>query len=112
MDKIYMMSYDPDKAKIKITEYPVVKESELTVTILNGVKQEFRIRKANLDEMTSDAGYIMQASSPDKAHFMSEVIRRMEHSCEVVYGILQMQIVNKAKADDLLAEIRRNQNER
>ena len=108
MDKIYMMSYDPDKAKIKITEYPVVRESELTVTILNGVNREYRIRKANLDEMASDTGYTMQASSPDKAHFMGEVIKRMEHSCEVVTGILQMQLGNKAKAEELLAEIRRN----
>lgn len=111
MDKVYMMSYDPDKAKIEITEYPVIRESELTVTILNGVNLEYRIRKRNIDEMTSDAGYIMQASSPDKAHFMSEVIRRMEHSCEVVTGILQMQLLNKAKAEELLDEIRRNQNE-
>lgn len=111
MNKIYMMSYGTDKAKIKITEYPVVKESELTVTILNGVNREYRIRKVNLDEMTSDTGYIMQASSPDKVHFMSEVIKRMEHSCEVVTGILQMQLGNKAKAEELLAEIRRNQNE-
>lgn len=111
MNKIYMMSYDTDKAKIKITEYPVVKESELTVTILNSVNREYRIRKVNLDEMTSDTGYIMQASSPDKVHFMSEVIKRMEHSCEVVTGILQMQLGNKAKAEELLAEIRRNQNE-
>ena len=111
MDKVYMMSYDPDKAKIKITEYPVIKESELTVTILNGVKQEYRIRKANFDEMTSDIGFVMQASSPDKAHFMSEIIKRMEHSCEVVNGILQMQLGNKAKAEELLAEIRRNQND-
>lgn len=107
MDKVYMMSYDQDKAKIKITEYPVIRESELTVTILNGVKQECRIRKATLDEMTSDTVYIMQASSPDKAHFMSEIIKRMEHSCEVVTGILQMQLGNKAKAEELLAEIRR-----
>lgn len=111
MNKVYMMSYDADKAKIKITEYPVIRETELTVTILNGVNREYRIRKANIDEMTSDAGYIMQASSPDKAHFMSEVIKRMEHSCEVVTGILQIQIGNKAKAEELLAEIRRNQNE-
>lgn len=111
MDKVYMMSYDPDKAKIKITEYPVVKESDLTVTIMNGVKQEYRIRKANLDEMTSDIGYIMQASSPDKAHFMDEIIKRMEHSCEVVTGILQMQLGCKSKAEEILAEIRRNQNE-
>lgn len=110
MDKIYMMSYDQDKAKIKITEYPVIRESELTVTILNGVKQEYRIRRRNLDKMTSDTGYIMQASSPDKAHFMSEVVKRMEHSCEVVTGILQMQLGNKAKAEELLNEIRRKSN--
>lgn len=107
MDKIYTMSYDPDKAKIKITEYPVIIESELTVTILNGVNREYRIRKANLDEMTSDTGYIMQASSPDKAHFMSEVIKRMEHSCKIMAGILQMQLEDKAKAEEFLAEIRR-----
>ena len=112
MDKFYIMSYDADKAKIKITEYPVIRESELTVTILNGVNMEYRIRKVNLDELTSDAGYTMQASSPDKAHFMSEIIKRMEHSCDVVTGILQMQLVNKSKAEELLAEIRRNQNER
>lgn len=111
MNKVYMMSYDPDKAKIKIKEYPVVRESELTVTILNGLNMEYRIRKAILDKMTSDTGYIMQASSPDKAHFMNEVIKRMEHSCEVVTGILKMQIENKAKAEELFAEIRRNQNE-
>lgn len=110
MDKVYMMSYDPYKAKIKITEYPVIKESELTVTILNDVKQEYRIRKANLDEMTGDTRYIMQASSPDKAHFMSEVIKRMEHSCEVVTGILQMQLLKKAKAEELLNEIRGKSN--
>lgn len=110
MDKIYMMLYDADKAKIKITEYPVVKESELTVTILNGVNREYRIRRRNLDEMTSDTGYVMQASSPDKAHFMCEVIKRMEHSCEVVTGILQMQLGNKAKAEEILAEIRRKSN--
>ena len=110
MDKVYMMSYDPEKAKIKITEYPVIRESELTVTILNGVNSEYRIRKGNLDEMTSDTGYIMQASSPDKAHFMSEVVKRMEHSCEVVTGILQMQLGNKAKAEELLEKIRRKSN--
>lgn len=110
MDKVYMMSYDADKSKIKITEYPVIRESELTVTILNGVKQEYRIRRRNLDELTSDTGYIMQASSPDKAHFMSEVVKRIEHSCEVVTGILQMQLGNKAKAEELLAEIRRKSN--
>lgn len=111
MDKVYMMSYDADKAKIKITEYPVIRKSELTVTILNGVNREYRIRRRNLDEMASDTGYIMQASSPDKAHFMSECIKRMEHSCDVVAGILQMQLGNKAKAEELLADIRRNQNE-
>jgi two-component sensor histidine kinase len=110
MDKIYMMSYDQDKAKIKITEYPVIRESELTVTIKNGVNREYRIRRRNLDKMTSDTGYTMQASSPDKAHFMSEIIKRMEHSCEVVTGILQMQLENKDKAEELLDEIRRKSN--
>ena len=111
MDKIYTMLYDPNKAKIKIMEYPVIRETELTVTILNVLNQEYRIRKSILDKMASDTGYIMQASSPDKAHFMDEVIKRMEHSCEVMTGTLQMQFVNKAKAEELLSEIRRNQNE-
>jgi hypothetical protein len=111
MDKIYMMTYDPYKAKIKITEYPVIRETKLTVSIMNILNQEYRIRKSIINKMVSGAGYIMQASSPDKAHFMNDVIKRMEHSCEVVTGILQMQLENKAKAEELLAEIRRNQNE-
>jgi hypothetical protein len=111
MDKVYTMLYDPYKAKIKVTEHHVIRETELTVSIMNVLNQEYRIRKSILDKMASDTGYIMQASSPDKAHFMSEVIKRMEHSCEVVTGILQMQLGNKAKAEELLDEIRRNQNE-
>lgn len=110
MDKIYMMSYDPEKAKIKITEYPVVRESELTVTILNGVKMETRIRKADLGVLNSTT-YVMSAETPDKEMFMRKIIKRLNNSIEILTGMLQSELLKKAKAEELLAKIRRNQND-
>ncbi len=106
MDKLYMMSYNPDKAKIKITEYQVLRETGLTVTILNGINRERRIRRADLDKL-GETGNVMAMTKPDKAYFMGEIIKRMEHSCEVVTGILQMQLGNKEKAEELLRKVRR-----
>ncbi|MBR0340800.1 MAG: hypothetical protein IJH64_00845 [Oscillospiraceae bacterium] len=106
MDKVYMMSYDAGKAKIKITEYPVVKESELTVTILNGVKMETRIRKADLGVLNCTT-YVMSTETPDKEMFMRKIITRMNHSIEILTGMLQNELLKKAKAEELLAKIRR-----
>lgn len=110
MDKVYMMSYDPEKAKIKIKEYPVIRESELTVTILNGVKMETRIRKAALGLLHCTTN-VMPVETPDKEMFMREIITVMNHSIEILTGMLQNELLKKAKAEELLAKIRRNQND-
>ena len=102
MDKIYTYSFDMKTNTVKVHEDPVIRETELTVTIKNYLGQEVRIRKSTLGEL-SDVR-VMHLDKPDMAYYLRELIKAQNHSLQTLMGMFSNEAVRLQKLHEMLEE--------
>lgn len=102
MDKLYTYGFDLKTNTVKVREDPVVRETELTVTIKNYLGQEIRVRKSQFGKLSEVR--VMYLDKPDKAYYLRKLIEVQNHSLQNLMGMFSNESVRLQKLHDMLEE--------
>lgn len=102
MDKLYTYSYNLPTGKVKVWEDPVIRETELTVTIKNCIGQEVRYRKAELGKI--DFLHIMRLDRQDMPYYLRILIEQQRHSIMTLIGMIHNEAKRLEMMDEMLEE--------
>lgn len=105
MDKLYTYSYDIRNDEVKVRTDPVIRETDLTVTIKNCIGQEVRFRKSTFGTLDS-LGNVMHLDHPDKAYYLRCLIERQCRSMEQLIGMVRNESERLQKLHDMLEEVK------
>lgn len=102
MDKIYTYGFNIMTNTVKVHEDPVIRETELTVTIKNYLGQEVRVRKSQFGKLNEER--VMHLDKPDKAYYLRKLIEAQNHSLQTLMGMFSNESVRLQKLHDMLEE--------
>lgn len=102
MDKLYTYGFDLKTNTVKVREDPVIRETELTVTIKNCIGQEVRFRKGRLGKLSEER--VMHLDKPDMAYYLRKLIEASNHSLQTLMGMFSNESVRLQKLHDMLGE--------
>jgi len=104
MDKLYIYGFDLITNTVKVREYPVIRETELTVTIKNCIGQEVRFRKTALGKL--DEVHVMRLDRLDEKFYIHELIEHQKGSVMTLTRMLHNAEERLEKMSDLLEEVK------
>lgn len=107
MDKLYTYGFDLKTNTVKVREDPVIRETDLTVTIKNCIGQEVRFRKSQFGKM--DDVRVMHLDKPDKAYYLRKLIEAANHSLQTLMGMFSNESVRLQKLHEMLEEAENEQ---
>lgn len=107
MDKLYTYGFDLKTNTVKVREDPVIRETELTVTIKNCIGQEVRFRKSQLGKMNEVR--VMHLDKPDRAYYLRKLIEAQNHSLQTLMGMFSNESVRLQKLHEMLEEAENEQ---
>ena len=102
MDKLYTYTYDFKRGEVKVREYPVIRETDLTFTIRTRIGQEMRVRKTSLGKL--DSTDIMCLDRLDEKFYLHALIEHQTESVMTLIGMIHSAAERLEKMSDLLEE--------